>query len=116
MTSFHLDGFDVDAFVRATLDEDLGTGLPGGGHDVTSESVIDADARFSGVIDSRDAITVAGLPIAAAFFRSLDPAMEIEILAEEGTRVEPGSDLMRLAATPAPCSPRNAARSIPSST
>ena len=41
----------------------FGAGLPGGGRDVTSESVIPADARFSGVMDSRDAITVAGLPI-----------------------------------------------------
>lgn len=96
MTAFTLPGFDLDAFVTATLAEDLGEGLPGGGHDVTSESVIDADARFSGVMDSRDAITVAGLPIAAAFFRRLDPAMELEILVEEGARVEPGADLMRL--------------------
>jgi len=96
MTSFSIHGFDLDTFVAATLAEDLGVGLPGGGHDVTSESVIAADARFSGAMDSRDAITVAGLPIAAAFFRTLDPAMEIEILAEEGAQVAPGTDLMRL--------------------
>ena len=96
MTAFTLSGFDLDAFVRATLDEDLGLGLPGGGHDVTSESVIPADLRFSGVMDSRDSITVAGLPIAAAFFRALDPAMEIEIIAEEGAQVPAGNDLMRL--------------------
>lgn len=96
MTSFTLPGFDLPAFVRATLDEDLGIGLPGGGHDVTAESVIPAEARFSGVMDSRDAIVVAGLPIAAAFFRLLDPAMEIEILAEEGAQVPAGSDIMRL--------------------
>src|SRR5512139_825769 len=93
---FTLPGFDLDRFVRATLDEDLGVGLPGGGHDVTAESVIPADARFAGVMDSRDAITVAGLPIAAAFFRALDPAMEIELLVEDGARVAAGSDLMRL--------------------
>ncbi len=94
--TFTLPGFDLDIFVRATLDEDLGLGLPGGGHDVTSESVIPADARFSGVMDSRDPITVAGLPIAAAFFRALDPAMEIELLVEEGAQVPGGTDLMRL--------------------
>lgn len=94
--SFILPGFDLGAFVRATLDEDLGLGLPGGGHDVTSESVIPADARFAGVMDTRDAITVAGLPIAAAFFRALDPGMEIVILVEEGERVSAGTDLMRL--------------------
>jgi len=94
--AFVLEGFDLAAFVRATLDEDLGTGLPGGGHDVTAESVIPADARFSGVMDSRDAIVVAGLPIAEAFFRALDPAMEIELLVAEGAEVPAGSDLMRL--------------------
>lgn len=94
--TFTLPGFDLSAFVRATLDEDLGLGLPGGGHDVTSESVIPAEARFSGVMDSRDPITVAGLPIAAAFFRALDPAMEIEVLVEEGAKVPGGTDLMRL--------------------
>jgi len=97
MTSFALPGLDLDAFVRATLEEDLGVGLPGGGRDVTAESVIPPDARFSGVMDSRHAIVVAGLPIAAAFFRALDPAMEIELVAGEGEQVEPGTDLMRLA-------------------
>ena len=96
MTKFTLSGFDLDAFVRATLDEDLGAGLPGGGRDVTAESVIPADARFSGVMDSRDAIVVAGLPIAAAFFRALDPGIEIEMLAAEGEEVHAGADLMRL--------------------
>ena len=96
MTGFSLPGFELAAFVRATLDEDLGAGLPGGGRDVTAESVIPADARFSGVMDSRDAIVVAGLPIAAAFFRALDPEIDIEFLVEEGGAVEAGSDLMRL--------------------
>ena len=96
MTTFTLPGFDLDHFVRDTLAEDLGKGLPGGGCDVTSESVIPADARFAGVMDSRDPIVVAGLPIAAAFFRALDPAMEIAILAEEGAQVPAGTDVMRL--------------------
>lgn len=96
MSTFTLPGFDLPAFVCATLDEDLGVGLPGGGHDVTAESVIPANARFSGVMDSRDAITVCGLPIAAAFFRQIDPAMEIEILTGEGSEVPAGTDLMRL--------------------
>ncbi|MEP2236387.1 MAG: carboxylating nicotinate-nucleotide diphosphorylase [Alteripontixanthobacter sp.] len=94
--AFELTGFDLDKFVRDTLAEDLGEGLPGGGCDVTATSVIPAEARFSGVMDSRDPIVVAGLPIAAAFFRALDPDMDIELLAEEGASVTPGTDLMRL--------------------
>ena len=95
-TDFTLSGFDLPAFVRATLAEDLGEGLPGGGRDVTSESVIPAEARFAGVMDARDPIVVAGLPIAAAFFRHLDPACEIAILAREGDAVPAGTALMRV--------------------
>ncbi len=93
---FSLAGFDLEKFIRETFAEDLGEGLSGGGHDVTSESVIPANARFAGIMDSRDPITVAGLPIAEAFFRALEPDMEIEILVEEGQQVPAGSDLMRL--------------------
>jgi nicotinate-nucleotide pyrophosphorylase (carboxylating) len=96
MPPFTLPGFDLAHFVRATLDEDLGVGLPGGGSDVTATSVIPAEARFSGVMDSRDAITVAGLPIAVAFFRALDPDMVTDVLVDEGAQVAPGTDLLRL--------------------
>jgi nicotinate-nucleotide pyrophosphorylase (carboxylating) len=89
---FNLPQFDLEAFVRATLAEDLGPTSK----DVTSESVIPADIKFDGVMDSRDAITVAGLSIAAAFFRSLDPAMDIAMLVEDGQQVPAGTDLMRL--------------------
>jgi nicotinate-nucleotide pyrophosphorylase (carboxylating) len=94
---FTLPGFDQAAFITATLSEDLGICVPGGGRDVTSESVIPADARFAGVMDSREAITVAGLPLAAAFFRHLDPACEIEMLVQDGQSVTAGTALMRIA-------------------
>ncbi|MFN3619080.1 carboxylating nicotinate-nucleotide diphosphorylase [Sphingorhabdus sp.] len=90
--AFHIPQFDLAAFVQATLSEDLGPT----GRDVTSESVIPADVRFDGVMDSRDAIILAGLPIAVAFFQMLDPVMEIEILVSEGQQVPAGTDLMRL--------------------
>lgn len=94
--TFSLPGFDLPAFIAATLEEDLGGPLGAGGHDVTSESVIPADARFTGAMDSRDAVTVAGLPIAEAFFRALDPEVEIELLVAEGESVAAGTDLMRM--------------------
>ena len=89
--TFSLPDFDLDAFVRATLAEDLGQG-----GDITSRAVIPADARFSGVMDSRDSIVVAGLPIAEAFFRFLDPEIAIERLVDEGGRAEAGADLLRI--------------------
>jgi nicotinate-nucleotide pyrophosphorylase (carboxylating) len=87
-----LENFDLQEFVRATLAEDLGPT----GRDVTSESVIPADMCFAGVMDSRDPIVVAGLPIAVAFFQHLDPEMEIDLLVGEGQQVSAGTDLMRL--------------------
>ena len=90
--AFTLDRFDLDAFVAVTLAEDLGPT----GRDVTSEAVIPADAIFSGVMDSRDDAVIAGLPIAEAFFRHLDPDVEIEILVAEGEAVAAGTDIMRL--------------------
>ncbi|MFZ5793109.1 MAG: carboxylating nicotinate-nucleotide diphosphorylase [Sphingomonas sp.] len=86
-----LDRFDLTAFVQSTLAEDLG---PGG--DITSAAVIPADARFTGVMDSRDAIVVAGLSIAEAFFRALDADVVIERLVEDGQAVAAGTDLLRL--------------------
>ena len=94
--TFTLDRFDLDAFVAATLAEDLGAPYGEGGRDVTSEAVIPADAIFSGVMDSRHAAVIAGLPIAEAFFRYLDPDVEIETLVAEGESVAAGSDIMRL--------------------
>ena len=89
--TFTLDRFDLPAFITSTLAEDLG---PGG--DITSAAVIPADARFTGTMDSRDAIVVAGLPIAEAFFRALDPDVVIERLVEDGQSVPAGTDLLRL--------------------
>ncbi|WP_089134435.1 carboxylating nicotinate-nucleotide diphosphorylase [Sphingorhabdus sp. SMR4y] len=94
--TFTLDRFDLDAFVAATLTEDLGAAYGAGGRDVTSEAVIPADAIFSGVMDSRHNAVIAGLPIAEAFFRYLDPDVEIEILVAEGEAVAEGTDIMRL--------------------
>ena len=91
MTEFRIEGFDLDAFVSSTLAEDLGTG-----GDITSAAVIPADAMFSGVMDSREAVTIAGLPIAADFFRALDPDVEIELLVADGDSVQAGTDVMRL--------------------
>ena len=89
--TFSLDGFDLDRFVAETLAEDLGEG-----GDITSAAVIPADARFAGVMRSREAIVVAGLPIAEAFFAALDPRAEIERLAEDGLAAEAGDVLMRV--------------------
>lgn len=86
-----ISGFDMQEFVRRVLAEDLGEG-----GDVTSRATIDADARFSAQLSAREPMVVAGLEIAGAFFRELDPDVEVEFVARDGERVGAGSPLMRL--------------------
>src|SRR3954452_23278244 len=83
------DGFDLDDFVTRVLAEDLGKG-----GDVTSTATIAADARFSSEMNARQAIVVAGIEIAAAFFRKLDADVQIQLLAKDGDHVEHGATLM----------------------
>ena len=83
--------FDVEDFVRRVLAEDLGAG-----GDVTSNATIAADARFSASINCREAIVVAGLDVAAAFFRALNPEVKVEALVSDGDRAAAGTVLMRL--------------------
>lgn len=89
--TFTLPGFDLAAFVAATLAEDLGAG-----GDVTSAAVIPAAARLTAVMASRDAVVVAGMAVAAAFFRALDSTVEVVPLVADGAHVAPGAALLRL--------------------
>jgi len=85
------EDFDAAELVRQVLAEDLGSG-----GDVTSNATIDADARFTAEMTCRQAIVVAGLDLAAAFFRALDPHVAIEQLVKDGDRVQHGTVLTGL--------------------
>jgi nicotinate-nucleotide pyrophosphorylase (carboxylating) len=83
--------FDLDDFVQRTFAEDLGTR-----GDVTSAATIAGGARFTAEMNARQSIVVAGIEIAAAFFRALDGAVELELLSNDGDRAGRGTTLMRL--------------------
>ena len=85
------DQLDLEEFVRRVLAEDMGSG-----GDVTSAATISADARFAAEMNCRQPIVVAGLEIAAAFFRELDPDVRIDQLVDDGNAVEAGTVLMRM--------------------
>ena len=85
------EDFDLDEFVSRTFAEDLGKG-----GDVTSKATIPVDARFTAQMNARVWMAVAGLEIAAAFFRRLDPEARIDELVSDGDCVEPRTPLMRL--------------------
>ena len=86
------ESFDVAEFVQRVLAEDLGNL-----GDVTSKATIAADARFTAQMNCRQAIIVAGLDLAAAFFQALDRDVHIEQLSKDGDYAEHGTTLMRLA-------------------
>src|SRR4051794_1174219 len=85
------EGFDIPEFVQRVLAEDLGEG-----GDVTSKATIAEDARFTAEMNARQAIVVAGIEIAAAFFRALDNEVQIDTPEKDGYCVEHGETLMRL--------------------
>lgn len=81
----------VSALIHAAITEDVGTG------DVTSLYFIPADARSRAEIVAREPGVVSGAEIAAAVFREIDPATEVEIVLPDGSPFERGSVLMRAA-------------------
>src|SRR4051795_2804984 len=85
------EDFDLHDFVQRTLAEDLGKR-----GDVTSNATIDANARFTAEMNCRQAVVLAGLDIAAEFFRALDAGVKIDLLAKDGDRVAHGTPVMRL--------------------
>ncbi|GAA4004997.1 carboxylating nicotinate-nucleotide diphosphorylase [Sphingomonas humi] len=89
-----ITGFDLHDFVTRTLAEDLGEG-----GDVTSAATIPPDARFTATMNCREEIVVAGIEIAAAFFRRIDPDVTLSCEVADGDRGAAGTVLMRLEGT-----------------
>jgi len=83
--------FDLMDFISRVLAEDLGRG-----GDVTSSATIDPDVRFTAEMNARQDIVIAGVEIAAGFFRRLDVSVGVELLASDGDAVCAGAVLMRL--------------------
>ncbi|MBK3399278.1 MULTISPECIES: carboxylating nicotinate-nucleotide diphosphorylase [Methylobacterium] len=81
----------VEPIVRAALLEDLGRA-----GDLTTDSIVPAEARFSGAIVSRQAGTVAGTDAAALAFALLDSTVRVSVLRPDGSRVAPGEAVIAL--------------------
>jgi nicotinate-nucleotide pyrophosphorylase (carboxylating) len=77
--------------VRTALLEDLG--LPG---DITTNALIPAEAKSDAVLSLREEGCIAGLPLAIAAFRALDPEISIEIDVREGALAGGGSVIARI--------------------
>jgi len=90
-----LDLSRVRAHVRGALSEDLGTG------DRTSRRLVPRSRRGRGTIVAREALTVAGLPVARLVFRLTDPRVRFHPLVREGARVRSGDRLARISGSAA---------------
>ncbi len=77
-----------ESLIRDALREDLGRA-----GDLTSDAVVPPETPATGLIRARRAGRVAGLDVALAAFRLLDPDVEIEISAGDGADVEAGATL-----------------------
>jgi nicotinate-nucleotide pyrophosphorylase (carboxylating) len=73
----------IDEAVTRALAEDLGRA-----GDVTSIATIPEGTRGSAVMKAREAGVVAGLPVAEAVFRKLDPSVEIAGHLRDGAAVQ----------------------------
>lgn len=86
-----IPSFDLPEFVSRVLAEDMGSG-----GDVTSKATIGAGARLTATMNCREPIVVAGLDIAIAFFRELDPEVRASANAADGDKAEAGTVLASL--------------------
>jgi nicotinate-nucleotide pyrophosphorylase (carboxylating) len=80
----------VSELVQRALAEDVGSG------DATVLATIPASAIGHAHILTKQDVVVAGLPLAKAVLRTLDPAMQIEFRTQDGDRVAKGNDLLHL--------------------
>lgn len=79
------------ALLEAAFAEDLGEA-----GDVTSAATIPAGERLRAVMAARQELALAGLPIAEAAFRRLDPAARITARAADGERLAAGAVLLEV--------------------
>lgn len=86
-----LDPHMVTAAVEAALAEDLGRA-----GDITTSATIPESAKAVAVIAARKPGVIAGLPLAEAAFRALDPSVRFESAVKDGTRVTPGDIVARM--------------------
>ncbi len=81
----------VEPIVRAALLEDVGHGS-----DLTTDAIVDADARASARMVARARGVVAGIRAACVTFAFLDPDVEIEAYAADGDLVEANAVIARV--------------------
>ncbi|MDX3927325.1 MAG: carboxylating nicotinate-nucleotide diphosphorylase [Shinella sp.] len=82
----------IEDHARAALMEDLGRA-----GDITSQATISSDMAAAAELNSREDGVVAGIELARAAFRLMDPQVRFEAFVADGDRVSQGTVLARVA-------------------
>jgi nicotinate-nucleotide pyrophosphorylase (carboxylating) len=80
-----LDQAHLQRIALAALEED------GAFDDVTTGALVPPDLTGKAILLAKQAGVIAGLPVAAAVFRAVDPSLAFRPLVEEGSRVGSGT-------------------------
>ncbi|MCL2337965.1 MAG: carboxylating nicotinate-nucleotide diphosphorylase [Firmicutes bacterium] len=81
----------LDRLLERCLEEDIGSG------DITTNSVVPPELETTAFIKARQDGVIAGLPVARAVFRKLDPELVFTPQVAEGAQVTAGTVLAKLA-------------------
>jgi len=81
---------DYQDFITRVLEEDVGTG------DVTTLGTVPEKHNLKLVMNAREDMVLSGIELAAAFFKKLDPKMQITVLAKDGDHIKKGAAMMRV--------------------
>lgn len=84
---FNLNMELLENNIRQWLAEDVGSG------DITTFTTIPLDHRSKGILHVKEDGTLAGLPVAEAVFRVVDPSLDFTAREEEGVFVKKGTVL-----------------------
>jgi len=87
MTSSELQ---IEEIIDRALAEDLGRG------DITTEALIPDGQQGNGFVVAKKEGILAGINVAKQVFQQVDPELKVEILLEDGARVEPGSKIAKV--------------------
>lgn len=81
----------IEGAVREALAEDLGSR-----GDITTDATVRADTMAAATFGARRAGVIAGLPVAEAAFRAIDPKVTFDALVRDGDAVAAGAVVARV--------------------
>ena len=82
--------FEIDELLRRALQEDIGSG------DITTRVTVDQEIGAEAELLAKEAFVLAGLDVARAVFRLVDPEIRLEAAASDGAEIRRGEVFARL--------------------